>query len=188
MLKRSQFKSEEAFIKVDFTSSLGHVGVPEDFGAQNSEEVVRVSTVVQNVRDDFHLRGRVSTVLNCACDRCLDEFPFQSRGEFEIWLATREDLVPMIDGPDDTRADEAVEKVTDDILAVDLTPHVYDAIMLSVPIKKLCREDCPGLWDRVDPEPEFEVPVPIESTDSPQEQLRKLKEALERGKKKKGRF
>uniref|UniRef100_A0A7S1TL59 DUF177 domain-containing protein n=1 Tax=Erythrolobus australicus TaxID=1077150 RepID=A0A7S1TL59_9RHOD len=113
----------------------------------DDDERVRIAVSVTRVRGDFYVKGYTRATFQCNCDRCLAPIELDARGTFDVWLATDPSLVPQIDGPDDTRADEAVEAFTPNVAHLDLASHVYDAVMLSIPFKKLCVENCSGRWD-----------------------------------------
>eukprot|EP00184_Porphyridium_aerugineum_P003987 CAMPEP_0184705510 /NCGR_PEP_ID=MMETSP0313-20130426/34612_1 /TAXON_ID=2792 /ORGANISM="Porphyridium aerugineum, Strain SAG 1380-2" /LENGTH=231 /DNA_ID=CAMNT_0027166871 /DNA_START=178 /DNA_END=873 /DNA_ORIENTATION=+ len=193
LLKRSDLKSDQGMFQLEFDTTLGRVGVSEADGAKSPSQPVRVSTIVTRVRSDFHIKGRTRTELRCQCDRCLSPFDLDAKGEFQIWLTSNENQLPQTDGNDDDRADEAVERFTPEVNSIDLSPHVYDSIILSIPFKKLCSPSCMGIQrenevsgDNIVASKPSSPAVVIEGVESEsfEEQLQKLKKALE-GKNKK---
>ncbi len=82
-----------------------------------------------------HFDGRV----NGTCSRCLEGYPF----------GVREDFTFVLKPSEERRGDQ----LTDDDLSlsfydsdeVDLSPLVREAILLALPTRPLCKEDCRGL-------------------------------------------
>ncbi len=75
------------------------------------------------------------------CDRCLEEFDRVVQSGYKKVYYTRD-----IEAADLTKDD--LEVLTPDTNIIDITNDVRDALMLAVPLKLLCREDCAGLCPR----------------------------------------
>uniref|UniRef100_A0A7S0ZEK2 DUF177 domain-containing protein n=1 Tax=Timspurckia oligopyrenoides TaxID=708627 RepID=A0A7S0ZEK2_9RHOD len=184
VLERKEFASK-MLARVKKECTFENLGLDSELGALSEQTAVEISMVIEKVRSDYYILGRTRTSLKCNCDRCLEEFEMDSKGQFEIWLATNPSLVPETEGDEDERADEAIEPFTDDIHSIDLTSHVYDAVMLSIPYKKVCNNDCKGLWNdsyREDPQTKSQKnQQKSQEPESVEEQLQKLKRALEKG-------
>lgn len=111
---------------------------------------MQVAAVVQRVRQDFRVTGKVRAPLYRRCDRCAREFKADSRGLFEVWLATDDNgILGDLDGIMEEEDIEAVEAFGKTVLELDLSSHVRDAVYLGLPTKSLCSEDCAGVqgWD-----------------------------------------
>ncbi len=85
-------------------------------------EAIRYSLDATLLSDALLVTGRVWTCATVRCSRCLREF--SQRLEVRQFLAHR----PL---------------TNDDI--VDLTPEIRESILLEIPQKPLCAEDCKGL-------------------------------------------
>ena len=86
------------------------------------------------------LRGLVKALLRTECARCLEEFD----------LAAEENVFAVyVPQPVDDRQDELeAESLNQEFITgeeIDLWPMVYEHLVLGIPIKTLCREDCLGL-------------------------------------------
>ncbi|KAJ8907428.1 hypothetical protein NDN08_007539 [Rhodosorus marinus] len=127
--------------KLKKTTSLGSLGL-DMYGPENTP--VNVTLVVKKVRSDFYVRGTVKSKLVCRCDRCGSDYEHRGKSSIEVWLATSADGEPKLASEEDTRADEAVVHFTNDMDHVDLAPHIVDGVAISLPLKKLCRNDCRG--------------------------------------------
>ncbi len=104
-----------------------------------------VSVIVHPVGRHFRVRGLVISGLLLECDRCLKQYNSTSTGSFEVWLSASgaQHVSGLTD--EQTRSLEAVEDFSSSEAAVDLAPHVRDAILLSTPSKKLCSAECRGI-------------------------------------------
>lgn len=78
------------------------------------------------------LEGELCTKLKLICSRCLEEF------EKPITLHIDEDFTT-----DDENKDDENIFIDSDVL--DITEILENNVMISLPMKKLCKEDCKGL-------------------------------------------
>ena len=104
-----------------------------------------IAVIVYPVRRHFRLRGLVTGTLHLACDRCLKEYQTTSNGTFEVWLSATGPQ--QVSGLTDQQMQslEAIEDFSSPESAVDLAPHIRDAVLLSTPTKKLCSLSCSGI-------------------------------------------
>eukprot|EP00177_Eucheuma_denticulatum_P003748 GFKZ01006781.1.p1 GENE.GFKZ01006781.1~~GFKZ01006781.1.p1 ORF type:complete len:289 (-),score=42.88 GFKZ01006781.1:686-1552(-) len=110
----------------------------------DSDSEVQVAAVVQRIRRDYRIRGKTRASLPRKCDRCAKEYVAESKGDFELWLATDES--GQLEMSDDELAQvEAVEMFPKGVAEVDLTAHVRDSVYLGMPTKSLCSADCQGI-------------------------------------------
>ena len=115
------------------------VPAPADLGI----EVMRVpegSPVLLSLRLEAVLEGALvtgtaSAGLDGECVRCLAPIRSEVAAEFQ-------ELYVYPDGRDAAQADE-VSAMDGDLL--DLEPVVRDALVLALPLRPLCDDDCPGL-------------------------------------------
>jgi uncharacterized protein len=87
------------------------------------------------------LRSEVQTLALFTCDRCLDEFEQDMSSHFEIVYITEEDGVHAND-------EKEVQFLTPDTNILDVGEDTRQFLILSVPQKLLCRDDCKGLCPR----------------------------------------
>lgn len=93
---------------------------------------VKAGLDVVNTGPTLEMKGEVSGVLTLTCDRCLEPF------EYSFDVPVEETYAQSAEG----EMGEAVP-FTGDIL--DITPEVLKSIVLALPMKVICREECPGL-------------------------------------------
>jgi uncharacterized protein len=90
-----------------------------------------------------HVRGHLTAGLGLECGRCLEPFPLAVEQELDLFYlphredAEEEDEVELAD------RDMVVTYYTGDRL--DLGEIIREQLLLSVPMKRLCREACRGL-------------------------------------------
>ena len=101
------------------------------------EEIKAVSMVdvngqVNSKDEVLELKAHVKTNLELTCSRCLDTFIYPIDIDIEERFTSNETL-----------EDEEVVLVNSD--TIDITEIVEKAIISTLPIKRLCKEDCKGL-------------------------------------------
>ena len=93
----------------------------------------------------IEVKGPVTCVLTLTCSKCMEEFVLPVEAVLDIELAP-EELMPSASDLELTGDDLDVCYYEGD--EIDLDPFVYDEIMLNVPIKPVCMEDCRGLCEK----------------------------------------
>jgi uncharacterized protein len=101
---------------------------PELKGVRLTQDIEGEITI-SRLEESLLASGRVSTEIELECHRCLRTFACPTRIFLrqEYAKETTDDQLPI--------ADEAI----------DLAPLIEQEIILSLPIKVLCRPECPGL-------------------------------------------
>jgi uncharacterized protein len=125
----------------------------ERLGGETTNSGLHFSGPIQ-VRLDLSRTGRILLVksrvearVRCTCARCLDPFALTLSSEFKMSLRPRPD--PGLAPP------EGIELSREDLETdfyegeeVDLSPLIQDQVLLTLPPKVICREDCRGLCQR----------------------------------------
>ena len=110
---------------------------PEMLGITKEDADIKGSIAldfeIANVGDVILLEGTIGAVVERSCGRCLKAYTAKYTGDF------KEKFYPL--GTEGIGEDELV--FTDDF--VDITETVREALLLSIPIQSLCRQDCRGL-------------------------------------------
>ena len=102
---------------------------------------LQINAVADLVGADIRIRGAVKTSIDAACDRCLGPVTIPVEHEFDLTYR-----------PVRTIAREEEIEVSDDELEVgfyqgegiQLTDVITEQVILSLPMKVICREDCRG--------------------------------------------
>ncbi len=90
------------------------------------------------------VKGRIACTLTLTCSKCLEEFTLPVETFLDIELAPKA-LMPSASELELTGEDLDIYYYEGD--EIDLDPFVYEELMLSIPIKPVCKEDCKGLCE-----------------------------------------
>lgn len=116
-----------------FTVSPSNLPLDANFDAP-----VEVKVRLEKTPSQIVVRGDIATSGTFACDRCL--------GAFREALSSRFAVVYIHDEQEAGRfPPEDVRVIAHDCTVIDLSPDVRELILLSIPLKLLCREECRGL-------------------------------------------
>ena len=91
---------------------------------------------VQQLNDRYFVKTNLSTLAHFTCDRCLEDFDQKLKNSFKLYYSkeAEEELV----------ADDYIV-LSENADEIDLTDAVVENLLLAVPMKHLCNEDCLGL-------------------------------------------
>jgi uncharacterized protein len=105
---------------------------------------VDVSGFMKKVGQNLFISGTIETVMETQCCRCLEEAHLPLKAEFSYTLLPETEAV---------KAD--IELKTEDIEVgyysgevIDLSPIIFEQILLQTPMKALCGESCRGICPR----------------------------------------
>lgn len=102
---------------------------------------VDVNCLITRISGTIFIKGNLSVILNICCSRCLEDVALPIGGDFAYTLVPEK---PETDEEIELKAEELeISYYQGDI--VDLTPVICEQIILQIPIKALCAEDCKGL-------------------------------------------
>ncbi len=114
------------------------IGVPDD-------ATIEVELRLESVMEGVLVTGTARAPLKGECVRCLEPLEQESTADFQ-------ELFSYPDADDRSRSDaetgdDAEEEDTFSLEGdyLDLEPVLRDAVVLSLPLQPVCREDCPGL-------------------------------------------
>ena len=101
--------------------------------------VVRVRGAVERIHSGAEITGTAEVRVELRCGRCLDPYTDDLSIPFRLFLLEA--------GPVDARLgqDWDEDEVSPYREQVDLTPEIEAAVVLALPVRPLCSEDCPGL-------------------------------------------
>lgn len=114
-------------------ASPDEVGLDERFSGPT---IVR-ATLEKTSRQLF-LTAEFETAGTFTCDRCLEVFTKPLAGRYQLVYVSDERAQAGIE-------DEEVQLIAPDANTIDLTEDVRQFILLALPQKMLCKEDCGGL-------------------------------------------
>ncbi len=125
---------------LDERISLEALGLEGEEWDPEGEATVR-GKVTRLREDEVHVEGRVGVSLWVDCVRCAERFVLPIEGAFDVYYKQVDVAPGAASLPEST--DAAFEYFTGH--HVDLTPALRDALLLSLPSRRLCRPDCLGL-------------------------------------------
>ena len=97
--------------------------------------------VVTNTGKGLLITGELICDVQYECTRCLRKFPGKLEADVEeFYRTTHDDVEPE---EDDDFFPEEIPVVEGD--EIDLTEALRESLLLAVPMKVVCEEDCPGL-------------------------------------------
>ncbi len=127
-------------------------GLDLSFEDRQGELVRDCFPVRQPIRAYVHLvrwgvsvkvTGRVETELSLTCDRCLEEFPFRVAEKIDVLL---EPVATFSHVKEEIRLSrEDLDVIFFDGETIEVDEVVREQILLAVPMRQLCREECKGL-------------------------------------------
>ena len=138
------FDTSERERVIEVTGSAEEMVIQtEDFTLQDD---VRVSCTLHLNGDLLKVEGVATATMTAQCARCLETFPMEVSGQF-LFVVMRLTLGMAIpEGEDEAgEGDREFIYVQHDATSLDITDFVRDAIILSLPMRVLCGEDCKGL-------------------------------------------
>ena len=126
---------------------LDLVAKPDYFKVDPEEGVLKKDVHVQGslskVGREILLKGSISTEMEMVCSRCLEPLNYDVRSRVSSRYVPGEEAGSQDTDVELHASDIEVEYYYDG--RIDLTQAVYDQMMLSLPLARLCREDCQGI-------------------------------------------
>jgi len=105
-------------------------------------EVIETRVKVTGSEKQQLLHTSIETKVRCGCSRCLEPVIIPLRAEFKLLLKS---CGPFAKASGPAAQEEDLVLVADSDTSFDITERVREAIILSLPLKPLCRENCKGL-------------------------------------------
>jgi uncharacterized protein len=121
--------------------SFDFVGTPQQLGLESHSafsQDVGVHIELEKRKRHIHVVGKVRAVGHFECDRCLESFDRPVEDVFRRVFTTDPDFV-------DRKEDDDLVFLSPHTVELDFTVDARETLLLAVPMKVLCREDCRGL-------------------------------------------
>ena len=103
----------------------------------NLRENIQLDVQLEKTPTHLYLRNHVHTVGRFECDRCLDEVEVKLDDVGRVMFSNDEGLVQ--------NSDDEIRAYDPEAREIDITADVRDLLLLAIPTKLVCREDCKGL-------------------------------------------
>lgn len=106
---------------------------------------VSYELTVRKFDDSVTIEGPVTLDAVLECSRCLDEFTVPLSLNMAVKLAPKSKLSHS---PEMELHSDDLDIYYYEGDEIDLDPFIYDEIMLNIPVRPLCREECKGICPR----------------------------------------
>lgn len=116
-----------------FKTDAGDIKLGEEFAGE-----VAVEAALQKTGRQLSLKARIRARGMFTCDRCTAPFELRLTPEYRMFYVANENDAESLD-PSEVQVIPTGQPV------IDLTDDVRQTVLLSVPLKLLCRNDCRGL-------------------------------------------
>jgi|GEM_PF-237329 len=126
----------------DGMNEFHFISTAEDLGIDDAEnlalfpENILADVEIQKLADNYFVRVNLNTQAHFQCDRCLEAGVLALDGFFQIYFTHKHK---------DEVDDDEYRFLSKQADAIDLTDAVFENLMLLLPMKKLCSEQCRGL-------------------------------------------
>jgi uncharacterized protein len=117
----------------DFRSSPSELGLGENF-----QKDVGVDATLEKTGTQLSLKAKIETVGMFECDRCLTHFDARLSSSYRMYYVPEGGSHANIDRTE-------IQIVPSGLSVIDISEDVQQTILLSVPLKLLCSEECEGL-------------------------------------------
>ncbi|TYB31948.1 MAG: DUF177 domain-containing protein [Candidatus Mcinerneyibacterium aminivorans] len=125
-------KSERLFIKEDLELDIPEVTDP-----------VSVDLKVYESNQIFVLRGKMDVTYSLNCSRCLTRF--EREETLDLFLVFKYENTRNKNVKEKEIDEDEINVIFIEQSVIDITEYIINEIMLNIPIKVLCKEDCKGL-------------------------------------------
>ncbi len=123
------------------------IAKPDFVKVDPEEGILKQDVCVQGslskVGREIFLKGSISTEMELICSRCLEPLNYKIRSKISSRYVPGQEAGNQDTDVELHASDIEVEYYSDG--RIDLTQTVYDQMMLSLPLARLCREDCQGI-------------------------------------------
>ncbi len=124
---------KEGHQTIEMTLVKGDLAIVDDCFANP----IAASLSIYKGTHEITIKGILNTDLELECDRCLTDYRLNIQADFQAILSQLKKSTP--------ENDENIILITPTTFEVDLTPFARDALLLAIPMKKLCAENCRGI-------------------------------------------
>ena len=135
----------------EFDCPPDEIGIDDENGLQISD-TVHLTCHVHRDSDVAVIESDVRAIVKLECSRCLETFEREIVGNFSL-VARKMKKGEILKSTDEEEDEEGQNDDTDIVILdsdtnnIDITEYVHDALLLALPLKPVCREECRGLCD-----------------------------------------
>jgi uncharacterized protein len=135
---------------LSLNSRVDMTAVPELQALEEGEECEFLAPLEVDLRifpagDLLEVVGSFTTEIAVVCSRCLCRFSRELTEDFELSLAKELPQVTDEDGSEVELSADEMGLVLVETDNIDLVPYVAEQVIMALPYRVLCREDCRGV-------------------------------------------
>lgn len=105
---------------------------------------VDLDVTITGGEQQLSLAGRFATHLMCACDRCLDLYEVELDETIETVFIPRSRMAKEVE----VELEKKELNVASYVDSIDIGQVIDEQVILALPMKRLCRDECAGLCSR----------------------------------------
>ncbi len=132
-MKISLIRLAEGLHTLNFVAKLAEFDLENH---PNLRDDVQITVELEKRSPHYFLKNYVRVAGRFVCDRCAKEIETSLLGESRSVFSSDEDMAVR---------DEEVHLIAADAKELDITSDIRETLLLSLPMKLLCSEDCRGL-------------------------------------------
>lgn len=107
---------------------------------------IQLDYSVSNTEDNATVMGTVCAPVILSCSRCLEDCRMEISADITLCIKRlNKGEQPPVDVVDDERDTEGFIYASHDENDIDISGYLHDALVLGLPLKPLCSEECRGL-------------------------------------------
>lgn len=131
-------KSPGESFHFDFSEKMDSLEVGND--EISFKDPVSISLDVKNVGNVLNFKGSIKGETVLTCSRCLETYPFHLETDFDERFIHESDIAAAQEDGIDTEDMQVIEGNK-----IELGDIVSESILLNIPMKLICSENCRGL-------------------------------------------
>lgn len=131
-----EFKTFPAEVAVDFEADSAEYGIE----GVSFRDLMSVRLTIQKIKEEYYCQGYVMVPVEEECSRCLNMFNMELSGDLSFVIKSKEGKAVISEN-----SGEDVIHVKASESVIELNDLIRQALLLSLPLKPLCRPECRGL-------------------------------------------
>jgi len=131
-----EFDSFPAEYAVEFEADNEDYGIP----GVAFRDLMSIRMSIQQIKGEYYCLGNVTVPVEEECARCLEIFDTELSGELNFIIKSEESKAVLA-----TDSGAQVVTISAAHPVIDMTDLIKESLMLALPMKPLCSDDCKGL-------------------------------------------
>jgi uncharacterized protein len=125
---------KEGVSRQEFTATPAELELPDD---EEFKHEILIRLDIDKVGKSIFVVANLRTETELICDRCVEPFTSPVTEEYRLLFTSDPEMA--------NDEDDSTFLITETTNEVDMTEPLRETLMLGLPFKRLCRQDCKGL-------------------------------------------